>query len=131
MGSTDSSDAATIEILQLLFRAFSVTTQRLLVDHLPGGTPHDITDEDIIEEAASVPTTNVSPERDFAMLDRYLREKPNASLVALEALILFSHNKTSSCLGTLSCDKRKALFQAARNLAPSIRRKFQNKTRRN
>ena len=57
------------------------------------------------------------------MLD--LREKPNASLVALEALILFSHNKTSSWLGTLSCDKRKALFQAARNLAPSIRRKFQ------
>ena len=38
----------------------------------------------------SVPTTNVSPERDFAILDRLLREKPNAHLVALEALLLFS-----------------------------------------
>ena len=62
---SDSSDAATIEILQLLFRAFSVTNKDYLlitclvitslVDHLPGGTHHDITDEDIIEEAASVP----------------------------------------------------------------------------
>jgi len=122
---SDSSDAATIEVLQLLFQAFSVTTQRLLVDHLPGGTHHDVTDEEIIAESASVPTTNTSPERDFAILDRYLREKPNANLVALEALILFSHNKTSSWLDKLSCEERKALFQAARSLAPSIKERFE------
>lgn len=121
---SDSSDTATIEILQLLFQAFSVTTQRLLVDHLPGGTHHDITDEEIIAESASAPTTNVSPERDFAILDRYLREKPHAHLVALEAVILFSHNKTSSWLDGLSCEERKALFKAARSLAPSIKSKF-------
>ena len=120
----DSSDAATIEILQFLSRAFAVTTQRLLVDHLPGGTHHGVTDGEIVAESASVPTTNVSPERDFAILDRYLREKPNAHLVALEALILFSHNKTSSWLDSLSCEERKTLFQAARSLAPSIKRKF-------
>ena len=117
---SDSSDAVTIEVLQLLFQAFSVTTQRLLADHLPGGTHHDVTDEGIIAETASVPTTNVSPERDFAILDRYLREKPNANLVALEALILFSHNKTSSWLDGLLCEERKELFRAARSLQPSI-----------
>ena len=121
---SDSSDAGTIEVLQLLFQAFAVTTQRLLVDHLPGGIHHDVTDQELIAESASVPTTNVSPERDFAILDRYLREKPNAHLVALEALILFSHNKTSSWLNRLSSDERKALFQAARTLAPCIKRKF-------
>ena len=49
----------------------------------------------VIEEVASVPTTNLAPERDFAILDRLVREKPNAS-VALESMILYSHNKTSS-----------------------------------
>lgn len=68
----------TQEILQLLFHALSVTTQRLLVDHLPNGIYYNVTDEEVIAEITSVPTTNVSPERDFAVLDRYLREKPNA-----------------------------------------------------
>ena len=40
----------------------------------------------VIEKVASVPTTNVAPERDFAILDRLVREKPNASVVALESL---------------------------------------------
>lgn len=61
---SNSTDTMTQELLQLLFRTFSVTTQRLLIDHLPHGIHHDVTDDDIIEETASVPTTNVSPERD-------------------------------------------------------------------
>ena len=119
---SDSSDAGTVEVLQLLFRAFSATTQRLLIDHLPGG--HDVTDEDIIQETSSVPTTNISPERDFAVLDRYLREKPNANLIALESLILFSHNRTATWLDQCSCDETEKLLHAARMLAPSLRMKF-------
>ena len=53
----DSTAAMTQELLQLLLRAFSVTTQRLLIDHLPGGIHHNVTDENIIAETASVPTT--------------------------------------------------------------------------
>lgn len=125
---SDSSDAEAIEVLQLLFRAFSSTTERLLVNHLPGGVHHNVVDEDIIKETSSVPTTNISPERDFAVLDRYLREKPNANLIALESLILFSHNRTATWLDQRSCDETKELLQAARMLAPSLRMKF--KTRR-
>ena len=33
-------------------------------------------------------------EQDFGQLDRLLREKPNASIVSLEALILFNNNQT-------------------------------------
>ena len=93
--SNTSTDTLTLELLQLLFRTFSVTTQRLLVYHLPGGDYHDVMDETLIAEVASVPTTNVSPERDFAVLDCLLREKPNAHTVALEAIIMFAHNRTA------------------------------------
>ena len=46
----------------------------------------------MIGETNSVPKTNVSPERDFAILDRLMSEKPNATYIALEAVILYSHN---------------------------------------
>ena len=61
-----------------------------MIDHLHNGVHYSITDERIIEETASVPTTNVSSERDFAVLHRYLRKKPNAQLILLEAIILFA-----------------------------------------
>ena len=57
--------------------------QRLLLDHLPGGMYHSVTDSSVVEETSSVPTTKVSPEHDFAMLDRLMSEKPNATRIAL------------------------------------------------
>ena len=94
----EATDVMTLELLQLMFGAFSKTMQSLLLDHLPGGIYNESSDLErttLIEETASVPTTNVAPERDFAVLDRMIREKPNARLVALEAFILYSHNKSS------------------------------------
>ena len=72
-----------------------------MLDHLPGGIYHSDTmssHPDTTEEVLCVPTTNVSPERDFAILDRLLREKPNASLIAIESMMLYSKNKTSKWL---------------------------------
>ena len=116
------SSVSTQELLQLLFSAFAITTQRLLIDHLPGGK-YDV-DTTLSQETASVPPTNVAPERDFAVLDRILREKPNASLVALESLILYSHNKTSQWLQEQKAEDKERLIKAARALAPSIKAKF-------
>ena len=99
-------------------------TQRLLVDHLPNGIYYQVTDEEIIREVESVPTTNVSPERDFAILDRFLREKPNAHLISIEAMILFAHNKTSLWMAELSSHERERIYKAARSLAPSFKAKF-------
>ena len=121
------SDVMVQEVLQLIFRAFSLTCQRLLVDHLPGGVFHSVTDPVIVQETAGVPVTNVSPERDFAVLDRMLREKPNASLVALESMILYSHNKSALWLAQQSQEAREKLFKAARSLAPAIREKFKER----
>ncbi len=121
---SNATDTTTQELLQLLCGAFSITTQRLLLDHLPGGKYHSVVDTTIIQETTSVPTTNVAPERDFAVLDRLIREKPNASLVALESMILYSHNKSSSWLEQQTCEEREKLLQAARTLAPTVRAKF-------
>ena len=77
-----------------------------LIDHLPNGAYYNVSDRSIIEETASVPTTNVSPERDFAVLNRYLRVKPNAQLIALEAMTLHTHNKTSLLMAQLYVKER-------------------------
>ena len=75
-------------------------------------------------EVASAPTTNVSPECDFAMLERLMREKPNARAIALESMILYSHNKTSYWLDQKASEEKERLFEAARTLAPVMRNKF-------
>ena len=75
--STDD-DSMAQELLRLLFKSFVLIVQRLLIDHLyePGGAYHSVPDTAIVEEVRSVPTTNVSPEHDFATLDRLMSESP-------------------------------------------------------
>lgn len=126
VASNAVTDTLTVEALQILFNSFSITTQRLLIDHLPGGI-YSSYDNDLYEEVASVPTTNVSPERDFAMLDRLMREKPNATVIALESIILYSHNKTSNWLDQKGSEEKETLLEAARSLAPVMRKKFKER----
>ena len=105
------------ELLQLLFKSFVLMVQWLLIDHLPGGAYHSISDTAVAEEVRSVPTTNVSPECDFPVLDRVLSEKPNATHIALESLLLYSHNHTSEWLWSKSVEEREKLFKVACELS--------------
>ena len=68
---------------------------QLLEDHLPGGVL-DKLNQQLLEKTKSVPNSNTISERDFAKLDSLLREKPNATTLALEGIILFSNNRDSS-----------------------------------
>ena len=43
-----------------------------MIDHLPGGMYKSVIDPQVIQETKSVPKTNVTPERDFAVLDRLM-----------------------------------------------------------
>lgn len=104
------------EILQLLFKSFTLTIERMLIDHLPGGEFHGVEDSTLIAETLSVPKTNIAPERDFGILDRMLSQKPNATFIALESMILFSQNKTSDWLREKSPEERDRLLQASRKL---------------
>ncbi len=112
------------EILQLLFKSFSLTAERLLLDHLPGGKYNSISDAAIIKETASVPTTNVAPERDFAVLDRLMSQKPNATTIALESLLLYSQNKTSDWLNSKTEVEKERFLQASRTLTSAHRANF-------
>ena len=82
-------DATTLAVLHLLFTAFAPYSRRLLTDHLPGGKFHVISAFD----TNSVATTNVVSERTFAQLDRFKRQKPNASVLAIEGMVLFQQTK--------------------------------------
>ena len=78
LSTASESDSTTLEILQIIFHAFSALLTRLLSDHLPGGV-HDNPCTQLQGETKSVPKTNVISERDFGQLDRLLCVKPNAS----------------------------------------------------
>ena len=56
-----------------------------------------------------------------------MREKPNANVIALESMIIFSHNKTSVWLAHLSYSEREKLLQTAQTLAPTFRAKFKQR----
>ena len=120
-------DAMVQELPQLIFRSFAATVQRLLLDHLPGGEFHTVRDVTVIEETRSVPTTNVNPERDFAVLDRLMSEKPNATHIALESLLLFSHNQISKWLDSKPAKEKEKFFKAARTLSPVLKSRFKKR----
>eukprot|EP00117_Sycon_ciliatum_P047349 scpid58269/ scgid33823/ len=117
----DESDAVTQEILQVLCAAYAAYSARLLADHLPGGKFHDPSD-DVRQQSQSVASTNAVPrsERDFAQLDRMIREKPCARTVALEGMIMFTNNKTAVWLSAKSEEDRAAILASARQSAPAV-----------
>lgn len=86
------------ELFQLLSKAFALTIQRLLIDHLPGGTfqCHHYTGD------------NASPERDFAILERLMSREHNDSYIALVCYyVLLLHHRvgvsSTSLLSTVYC----------------------------
>ena len=69
----------------------------------------------------SVPKTNVISDRDFGQLDHLMREKPNASILSLEAIVLFS-NKTGQWLNKKPEGEIKDLLQKAWSVAPEFKK---------
>ena len=120
----NSNNAIVQELLQV--KCFYILCECLLVDHLPGGV-HDKSSEEKRCQTQSVPKTNTVSERDFAQLDRFLREKPNATTVALESLILFSNNKTREWLQQKSDEQKAKIFASARKMVPKLRKQYQER----
>ena len=113
-------DATVQEIMQVVFSSLAVLVSQLLEDHLPGGVL-DKPNQQLVEETKSVPNSNTISERDFATLDRLLREKPNATTLTLEGIILFSNNKTARWLQEKSTEDREMLFAKARKRGPEFK----------
>ena len=122
-------DDTVCEILKLLFAAFYRHLMHLVKDHLPGGRYDDF-GESLSEQTITVPKTNTVSERDFAQLDRLLREKPNAVILSLEALILFNNNQTSKWLDEKEPSVRADLLANARKCGIEFRKQYEVRKRR-
>ena len=66
--------------------------------------------DQLLVKTRCVPNSNVISERDLAKLDLLLWEKPIATTLSLEALILFSNNKTTTWLQNKSPKEKERLF---------------------
>ena len=122
--SVDSIHASLFaELLCVLFSAFS-SLLHLVEDHL-SERKFDNVDETLIRDTMPVPKMNTVSERDFAQLDCLLREKLNASILSLEAMILFSNNKTAKRLSEKSQAEWSKLLQKARSCGPELKDLYQ------
>ena len=118
LSSQSHHDPSVEYILLSLFKSFELLLERVLADHQPVMSAAAENKEKVKSETTTVKTTNTISERDFGKLDRLIREKPNASILALEAHILFTNNKTTKWLATKSSDERRIMFEEARKNAP-------------
>ena len=78
--------------------------------------------------AINVPSTNMIGKRDFAMLDMLVRQKPSARIASLEAIIMWTNNKTSQWVHSRDEDTRGKLLAEARARAPKLLEKFKART---
>eukprot|EP00854_Cymbomonas_tetramitiformis_P001533 gene1533-2161_t len=113
-------------ILDSVFCVLCCVVERLLYDHFDNGKFASPTAQ-LRAETATCPRENDSAERDFASLDRRLREKPNASTRCLEGRIMFANNDTAEWLVKKSPEEQARHIQAARPLKPDILATFQRR----
>ena len=108
-----SLDAVTLDVLQILSANFAAFTKHLIPEHLPGGHFFE-SSLSLASESSTVAKTNAVSERDFAQLDRLLREKPGARTIAIEGMVLYSNNRTSDWLEAKTGEQKAAIVQACR-----------------
>lgn len=105
--------------LELALGGMLLILERQAKDQLPGGIYYEPSETDQLR-AAAVPTTNTCSERDFAQLDVLMRLKPSASTTAYESVIMWTNNKTSTWLNSLSNSEKNSIINDARKSAPEI-----------
>lgn len=84
--------------------------KRHVKDQLSGGKYANASGN-VKKESLSTLKHNKLPEFLFGQLDYNIRCRPNASILANEALILYSFNKTSNCLNGLSETERDTVLK--------------------
>ena len=116
----------TQQALELVCSAMLLCLERQCEDQLPG-RKYWSPSPDLSAQAKSVPTSNITSERDFAVFDVLLKTRPSATTVALEALIMWMNNKTSSWVDTQSEADKAKYFEEARKNVPLIQEKMRNR----
>lgn len=99
-------DNLTCQILELLFSSYQIVFRRQLKDHLKGGKYFTSWSSDLLAESATVPKTNIGPERIFAELENLIRVMPRATTNAIEGITMWTQNHTATWLNNLDSAHR-------------------------
>ena len=118
----EESQVLTQQILELLCLTILIVLERQCADQLPGGKYASPSEKELLQ-ASSVPTSNIISERDFALFDVLLKQKPGARTSSLEALIMWSNNKPAEWLYSLPEEERASYQKESRKMADKIREK--------
>lgn len=106
-----SLDTIAESIAKVSLQALANYLQRAVCDQLPGGANFNLDDD--LQATTSVPKTNKFPESIFGFLDQLIHKRPNATMLANEALILFIKNGTGAWLNSKSTDEREQILKHA------------------
>ena len=80
----------------------------------------NLADAEMEHECKNAPRTNVAPERDFGMLDRLLAQKPNATTLVAEGVVMFTKNDTKCWRDSLTPQKREEVMKIAQVSKPQL-----------
>ena len=108
--------------LAVVLSALGKLARRLYKDHLPSGI---LTTTPI--KAMAAPKTSCFAESVFGQMDQMMRTKPNLSVLAAEASIMFANNKTMEWLAEKDSKERDITIKKASRQVPSMRRKFKER----
>ena len=86
-------DESTKLCLEIIFESLCIVTRKMLDDTLED-EKFSNQSQQLMKETVSASTTNSIAERNFGMLDRFIREKPNANMITYESKIMNRTNKT-------------------------------------
>ena len=103
----------TQQALELICAGMLFILERQAEEQLEGGSLSSPSKELKIQ-ISDVPQHNMASERDFALFDNLLRFRPNATVLCIEAIILWVHNKPVKWLQSLPEDVKDQYFKEAR-----------------
>ena len=121
-------DTIVLPLLQNIFIAIKELLERMIPEHLPGGKFWNPSDA-LLEETKSAKKHNKLPEFVFGQLDHLISYRPNASLLANEACIMYSFNKTAEWLRNLPEDEKNKYLDASRQEGRKVREAFKERTK--
>ena len=115
-------DESNKQCLEIIFGSLCIVTRRMLDDHLEDGK-YSSPSQQLMKETLSVSTTNNVVERNFGILDRFMREKPDGNMITYEAIIMSRTNKTPEWRKKLTPEKRSLMMKWARE---SVSKQYQD-----
>ena len=124
--TNEEFDIMTQQALEVIFHALLIILERQCTEQLPGGK-YWCPEDSIVSSSKNVPTTNKASESDFAILDLLIRTKPNASIQTIQALTMWSRNKTLDWLTELNDKDRDKLMDSARGQVVKMKEKYDDR----